>query len=156
MDKIDFLIFLLPLFGVFDVASTLYADSLGYSLLTYEAGFFAQYFLQRGLLSFYIVFYVAILACMSFAFFYIKRHLRPHLALDTAVFFLLIAAVFYAEARLTGVVLSNFMFRAVLYEPFYQNTLVLLGSASFLICAFLFVFDELLVWLKPQKSTAVQ
>lgn len=45
LDSVDKIIWVLPFLSVLDVISTLYVESLGYSLALYEAGFSLDIFL---------------------------------------------------------------------------------------------------------------
>ncbi len=67
IDSVDKIIWILPFLSIADVLSTLYVESLGYSLQRYEAGLFAQFFVASGLTYFYGVICVSTVAVLSYA-----------------------------------------------------------------------------------------
>jgi len=58
LDSVDKIVWVLPFLSVLDVISTLYVETLGYSLALYEVGFFAGYFVGAGLTYVYVVIYL--------------------------------------------------------------------------------------------------
>ena len=109
LSRLDKVILVLPVLGVFDVISTLYVGYLGYSLEKYEAGFLAGFFARHGLLYLYIPVYLGILVGMAWVVLHIKRKLSPSALLDKVVFLLLVGVVCFMYARLFGTILMNIL-----------------------------------------------
>ncbi|MFQ5758287.1 MAG: hypothetical protein ACE5IF_01265 [Candidatus Bathyarchaeia archaeon] len=107
LNRLDKVILVLPVLGVFDVLSTLYAGYLGYSLERHEAGFLAGFFARHGLLYLYIPVYLGILVSMAWALLRIKRRLNSSAVVDRVVFLLLVGVVCFIYARLFGTILMN-------------------------------------------------
>jgi len=82
LDSVDKIIWILPFLSVLDVISTLYVEGLGYSLVLYEAGFFAGYFVGAGLTYVYIVVYLSSVSIVAYVLWYIKNK-----KLNSSVFF---------------------------------------------------------------------
>jgi len=107
LSRLDKVILVLPVLGVFDVSSTLYAGYLGYPLERYEGGFLAGFFARHGLLYVYIPVYLGTLVGMAWVLLRIKRKLNPSALLDKAVFLLLVGVVCFMYARLFGTIIMN-------------------------------------------------
>ena len=107
LSRLDKVILVLPVLGVFDVLSTFYGGYLGYPLERYEAGFLASFFARHGLLYVYIPVYLGILAGMAWVLLRIKRELSPSALLDKVVFLLLVGVVCFMYARLFGTIIMN-------------------------------------------------
>jgi len=107
LSRLDKVILVLPVLGVFDVLSTFYGGYLGYPLERYEAGFLASFFARHGLLYVYIPVYLGILAGMAWVLLRIKRELSPSASLDKVVFLLLVGVVCFMYARLFGTIIMN-------------------------------------------------
>jgi uncharacterized membrane protein len=135
---------LLPVLGVFDLCSTLYVHLLGYPLDKYEAGLLPAFFAKAGFFYLYIPIYFAILFVVSFGLYHISNDLKPSVLLDKLIVLLIAGTVCFIYARLTGVILSNFLFNAnfisrtsVMWSGYITATLVVLA----------FVYKELLKFL---------
>jgi len=107
LSRLDKVILVLPVLGVFDVLSTLYVGYLGYPPATYEAGFLAGLFARHGLLYLYIPVYLGILVSIVWVLLRIKRELRPSVLLDKVVYLLLVGVVCFIYARLFGTIVMN-------------------------------------------------
>lgn len=107
MDSVDKVIWILPFLAVADVATTLYAQSLGYSLLEYEAGYFALMAVLADLIYVYAFVYVLIIAGFSFILYYIKKRLDPLRVFDKVLFLFLVVATGYIYTTLTATFIGN-------------------------------------------------
>jgi len=109
LSRLDWVILVLPVLGIFDVFSTFFGTWRGYPIYLYEAGLFASYFAQEGLLHFYVFVYLCILSGMAAVLFFIKREVSTGIIYDDLLLLLLIATICIVEAFLTGVIVSNFL-----------------------------------------------
>jgi len=115
LDNIDKVIWILPFLGVLDVTSTLYVESLGYSLALCEPGFFARFFVVAGLIYFYIPAYLLIIVGLAYALWYIKnRKLDSSNFFDKIIFLFLVGVACYVYMRLTDAFIGNFIFGRIL------------------------------------------
>ena len=134
--KLDWVILILPVLGIFDVLSTFIVVWRGYSLYLYEVGVFASYFAQIGLLHLYVFVYLGVLSGMSAMLLFIKREISTGIFYDDLLLLLLVAAICLVEAFLTGVVVSNFLLGLGRFTP--------LGTLKWLI--YLSVFAAILTY----------
>ena len=109
LSSLDWVILTIPVLGVLDVLSTFFVALQGYPIHIYEAGLFASYFAQAGLLPFYVPFYLGILSGATAVLLFIKRELTTSKFHDELFFMLLVFAICLVEAVLTNVVVSNFL-----------------------------------------------
>ncbi len=107
--RLEKVILVLPVLGVFDVLSTLYISYLGFPLEKYEGGFLAGFFVRHGLLYLYVPVYLGILFGVAWVLLHIKRKLNPSASLDKVVFALLVVVVCFMYARLFGAILMNLL-----------------------------------------------
>jgi len=108
LDNVDTVIWILPFLGILDVISTLYVESLGYSLAFYEAGLFARFFVSVGLIYFYIPVYLLIIVGLAYVLWYIKnRKLDSSNLFDKIVFLFLVGVTCYVYMRLTDAFIGN-------------------------------------------------
>lgn len=133
MDNVDKVIWVLPFLGVLDVISTLYVESLGYSLALYEVGFFARYFVCAGLIYVYIVIYLLSVSVAAYLLWYIKnKKLNASLFFDKIIFLLLVGVVCYIYIRLTVTFVGNFLLPSFVggrVSRFLVNLLIYLSTA---------------------------
>lgn len=144
LNRLGTLISLLPVLGVFDLFSTLYIHWMGYPIEKYEAGFFASIFAKAGLLYLYVPIYFAFFFAISFGLHHIKNDLKPSLMLDKLVLLLVGGAVCFIYAKLTGVVLSNFLFNV---RSVSRTSASWLGYVTAAIGVLAFIWDELVCFL---------
>lgn len=109
LSKLECVILVLPILGILDVLSTFFAGWRGYPIHLYEAGVFASYFAQGGLLHLYVFVYLGILSGMAAVFIFIKREVSTGRFYDEFLLLLLVAAICFIEAFLVGVIVSNFL-----------------------------------------------
>ncbi len=107
MDSIDKVIWILPFLAVADVATTLYTQSLGYSLSAYEAGYFALMAVLADLIYVYVFVYVLMIAGFSFILYYIKKRLDPLRVFDKVLFLFLVVATGYIYTTLVATFIGN-------------------------------------------------
>jgi len=134
LDSVDKVIWVLPLLGFLDVASTLYAESLGHSLLIHEAGGVARFFVDAGLTYVYVVIYLLGICVFSYCLWDIKnKKLKHSNSLDKVVFLLLVGVACYVYIRLTVVFTTNFLLPysgTTLIPFFWVSLIVYLSTAS--------------------------
>lgn len=138
LSNLDKVILVLPVLGVFDVLSTLYAGYLGYSLERYEVGFLAGFFARHGLLYLYIPVYLGILVGMTWVLVHIKKKLNPSVSFDKFIFLLLVGAVCFIYARLFGTIVMNVFLSS--------GRKVLSGIAEWAVYLFTLGYVVMLVW----------
>ncbi|MEM2105371.1 MAG: hypothetical protein QXV21_02730 [Candidatus Bathyarchaeia archaeon] len=110
MDSVDKVILVSPFLGVVDVISTLYVESIGYSLSKYEAGFLARVFVDAGFTYLYIPVYLSLLSCFAYTLWCIKnKKLDSSRTFDKILFFLIALTVCYIYARITEAFIGNFL-----------------------------------------------
>lgn len=110
LDSVDKTIWILSFLSILDVISTLYVESLGYSLVLYETGFFAGYFVGAGLTYVYIVMYLSSVSIVAYVLWYIKnKKLNSSVFFDKVIFLFLVGVACYIYVRLTVAFVGNFM-----------------------------------------------
>ena len=110
LDSVDKIIWILPFLSVLDVVSTLYAESLGYSLAVYEAGCFAGYFVGAGLTYVYVVIHLSSVSVVAYVLWYIKNEkLNSSVFFDKVIFLLLVGVACHIYVRLTVAFVGNFL-----------------------------------------------
>ncbi|MEA2090232.1 MAG: hypothetical protein U9O89_05685 [Thermoproteota archaeon] len=152
LNRLSALTLLLPVLGVFDLCSTLYVHLLGYSLEKYEAGLFASFFAKAGLFYLYVPIYFVILFTVSFGLYRVANDLKPSLPLDKLILLLVAGAICFIYARLTGVILSNFLFNV---KSVSRISVMWVGYVTATISIVLFVYDELLGFLTFSSEETV-
>jgi hypothetical protein len=128
LDSVDKVIWVLPLLGVFDVISTLYVDSLGYSLEQYETGFFARFFVGAGLIYIYVVIYLLTLSGLAYVLWFIKNK-----KLDSSLFFDKILYVFIVGVACFIYMTLTASFTGNLVIPYLASARVSWFSVIFLV-----------------------
>jgi hypothetical protein len=110
LDSVDKIIWVSPFLGVLDVASTLYVESLGYSLSQYEVGPIARIFVNTGLTYLYIPVYLLILGAFAYVLWYIKnKKLHSYRTFDKIIFLFLVGVACYIYVRITVTFIENFL-----------------------------------------------
>ncbi len=154
LDSVDKVIWVLPFLGVLDLISTLFVNSLGYSLMLYETGLLARYFASFGLTYVYIPIYLAILIMFSYLFWYIKNEkLDSSRFLDKIFFLLLLVVVFYVYMRLTAAFSINFLVPFLIsgkLSLFSVNLLIYLSTAFTLI---LYTWQDVVRWIGGSEES---
>ncbi len=150
MDGLDNVIWVLPILAVFDIASTLYVDSLGYHLIQYEGGFFARFFVHAGLTYVYAVIYLLMMVGFAYALWYIKnRLLSPSILYDKVFFVILVGATCCMYTTLTATFIGNLFLPYTFYRGnmLSLNAIVYLGTILGL--AF-YLWSDIADWLTTQ------
>jgi len=149
LDRVDKIIWILPFLSVLDVISTLYVESLGYSLALYEAGFFAGYFVGAGLTYVYIVIYLSSVSIVAYVLWYIKnKKLHSTVFFDKVIFLFLVAVAGYIYVRLTVTFVGNFLLPFLVsgrVSWFSINLLVYLSTAFTL---FFYLWRDVIDWVR--------
>lgn len=149
LSRLDKVILVLPILGVFDVLSTLYAGYLGYPLEKYEAGFLAGFFAMHGLLYLYVPVYLGILVGMAWGLLRIKRRLNPSVLLDKVVFLLLVGVVCFVYAQLFGTILTNiFLFSNRKVSKGMMEGVVYLFTIGYVV---MLVWRDVLGWIRGEQ-----
>lgn len=149
LDSVDKIIWILPFLSVLDVISTLYVESLGYSSVLYEAGFFARYFVGAGLTYVYIVIYLSSVSIVAYVLWYIKnKKLNSSVFFDKVIFLILVGVACYIYVRLTVAFVGNFLlpyFVSGRASWFSINLLVYLSTAFTL---FFYLWRDVIDWVR--------
>lgn len=138
LSKLDWVILVIPVLGIFDVLSTFFAAWQGYPVYLYEVGLFASYFAQKGLLHLYIFVYLGILSGITAVLLFIKRELNTGRYFDEVLLMLLVVVICLLEALLTNVIVSNFLLGLGRFTP--------LGGLRWLIYLSVFVVILTYAW----------
>ena len=151
LDSVDKVIWILPFLAVADVATTLYAQSLGYSLFAYEAGYFALMAVLADLIYVYAFVYVLIIAGFSFILYYIKKKLDPLRVFDKVLFLFLVVATGYIYTTLTATFIGN------LVVPLAETRVVgwwytvrILAYFSCVLSLFFYLWHDVLKWVRTK------
>ncbi len=153
IDSIDKVIWILPFLSVADVLSTLYEESLGYSLQRYEAGLFARFFVTSGLTYVYALIYVASIAVLSYAMWDIKnKRLDPSHWFDKALFLLLVGVACFMYGRITLAFTLN-----ILFPYFIQGTIsfvlvIWLVIVSLIFSLGFYIWHDVFMWVKTHGN----
>ncbi|MEM3823518.1 MAG: hypothetical protein QXH87_01145 [Candidatus Bathyarchaeia archaeon] len=149
LDSVDKVIWVSPFLGVLDVISTLYVESLGYSLSQYEAGPLAKIFVNAGLTYLYIPVYLLTLSGFAYALWCIKnRKLDPSRTFDKILFLLLVGTACYVYMRITVAFIGNFLlpYRSSGRISWSSINLLIYLSTAFTLS--LYLWRDVLVWVK--------
>lgn len=149
VDNIDKVIWASPFLGILDVASTVYVESLGFSLVQYEAGFLARFFVAAGLTYIYIPVYLLILSVFAYAFWYIKnRILDSSRAFDKLIFLFVVGTACYICVRITVTFIGNFLllYRISGRVSWPMTSLFICLSTTFTLA--LYLWRDVLLWVK--------
>lgn len=149
MDSVDKVIWVSPLLGALDVISTLYVESLGYSLVRYEAGLLARIFINAGLTYLYIPVYLLILSGFAYVLWYIKnRKLEPSRTFDKILFLLLVGTACYVYMRITVAFVGNFLLPYRLSGRISWSSINLLIYLSTAFTLTLYLWRDVILWVK--------
>lgn len=153
LDNVDKVIWVLPLLASLDVTSTLYAESLGYSLLIYEAGGVARFFVEAGLTYVYVIIYLLGICLFSYCLWYTKnKKLNSSNLLDRIVFLLLVGVACYTYMRLTVAFTINFLlpYSRTMQIPFFWITVIVYLSAAFTLA--LYLWQDVIRWVTQNAN----
>jgi hypothetical protein len=149
LDNVDKVIWVLPLLGVFDVISTLYTESLGYSLALHEVGLFARFFASTGLIHVYIAIYLLIVSGIAYILWFIKsKRLSSSQFFDRILYVFLVGVACFMFMRLTASFTGNLLI------PYFADATVSWFLAIFLVylsTAFtltLYLWRDVAKWVK--------
>ena len=149
LDRVDKVIWILPLLGVLDVLSTFYVEWQGYPLVVYEAGFLASFFTELGLLYAYVPVYLLFLVGVATALWFIKNKvLHPSHAFDKALFFLLVLVAGYVCVRLAITITGNVLLPYYTTGKVSMSIITVVISLSTALALTLYLREEILLWLK--------
>ena len=152
LSRLDKVILVLPILGVFDVLSTLYVGFLGYPLERYEAGFLASFFAKHGLLYLYIPVYLGILVSIVWVLLRIKRKLSPSALLDKFVFLLLVGAVCFMYARLfVAIVMNVLLFSGRGVSSGIVEGVVYLFTIGYVV---MLVWHDVVEWMRGEQTNS--
>jgi len=153
LDSVDKVIWVLPFLAVLDVSSTLYVESLGYSLELYEVGFLASFFVGAGLTYFYIIIYLLIIIGFAYVLWYIKnKELNPSRFFDKIVFLLLVGVACYIYMRLTAAFIGNFLLPYIVSG---RTSWVLVAFLAYLSTAFalsIYLWQDVVTWVRASGN----
>jgi hypothetical protein len=148
LDNVDKVIWVLPFLGVLDVISTLYVESLGYSLSLYEAGLFARFFVVAGLIYFYIPVYVLIIVGLAYVLWYIKnRKLDSFNLLDKIIFLFLVGVTCYVYLRLTDAFIGNLFLPYFIARGISRFSVAVLIYLSTAFTLSLYLWRDVVEWV---------
>jgi hypothetical protein len=153
LDSVDKVIWISPFLGVLDIVSTLYVESLGYSLSQYETGFLARVFINAGFTYLYIPVYLIILAVFAYALWYIKnRKLDSSRTFDKILFLFLVGAACYIYVRITVTFIGNFLlpYRVSGRVSWFLINLLIYLSTVFTLS--LYVWRDVTVWVRSNGN----
>ena len=153
MDNIDRVILTLPVLAALDVLSTLYMESLGYSLKVYEVGLFASFFVHTGLTYFYTIVYLLIISALAYFLWFIKnKGLNWSHFFDKILFLLLIIVVYYVFIGLTVVCVGNFLLPSFIEGRVSRFPVILLTYSSAALVLSLYMWQDIARWLKANSN----
>jgi hypothetical protein len=153
LDSVDKVILVSPFLGVLDVISTLYVESLGYSLSQYEAGFLARVFINAGFTYLYIPVYLVILAVFAYALWYIKnRKLDSSRTFDKILFLFLVGAACYIYVRITATFIGNFLLPYRISGRVSWSLINLLIYLSTAFSLSLYLWRDVIAWVRLNGS----
>jgi hypothetical protein len=148
LDNVDKVIWILPFLAVFDVVSTLYLESLGYSLTLYETGLFARFFVSVGLFYFSIPIYLLIIAGFAYVFWYIKnRKLDSSNLFDKAIFLMLVGVTCYFCMRLTDAFIGNLSLPYLVTRETSRFSIALLVYLSTAFTLSVYLWRDVVTWV---------
>jgi hypothetical protein len=152
LDNVDRVIFTLPVLATLDVLSTLYMESLGYSLEVYEVGFFASFFVHTGLTYFYAIIYLLIISALAYFLWFVKnKGLSSSHLFDKILFLLLIIIVYYVFAGLTVVSVENFLLPSFVKGRVSSFPVILLTYSCTAVTLSLYLWQDVARWLNANS-----
>jgi len=157
LDNVDKIIWVLPVLAFLDVFSTLYIQSLGYSLAQYESGAVARIFINAGLIYVYIVIYPLVIIGMAYVLWYIKnKKLDSSYLLDRVVFLLLIGVTCFIYIRLTAAFIGNFLVTYFVSGKTSPFSVALLTYISIAFTLTIYLWRNVLTWVKSHGEKKEQ
>lgn len=153
LDNVDKVTWVLPLLGVFDVISTLYLESIGYSLTLYEASPFARFFVSVGLFYFCIPVYLLIIAGFAYLFWYVKnRKLDSSNLFDKAIFLMLVGVTCYFYMRLTDAFIGNLSLPYLVTSGTSRFSIALLVYLSTAFTLSVYLWRDVVKWVMASED----
>jgi hypothetical protein len=147
------IILTLPVLAALDVLSTLYMESLGYSLEVYEVELFASFFVHAGLTYFYAIAYLLIISVLTYFMWFVKNKvLNWSHFFDKVLFLLLIIVVYYVFIGLTVVCVGNFLLPSFIESRVSRFPVILLTYSSAALILSLYMWQDIARWLKANSS----
>lgn len=153
MDSVDKIIWVSPFLGVLDVVSTLYVESLGYSLSQYEAGPLAKIFVNAGLTYLYIPVYLLILSGFAYVLWYIKnRKLDSSRIFDKILFLFLVGMACYIYMQITVAFIGNVLLPYRLSGRISWSSINLLIYLSTAFTLTIYLWRDVILWVKSRGN----
>ena len=156
MDSVDWVIGILPLLAVLDVASTLYVQSLANPSL-HEVGFFANFFAKAGLLYVYIPVYLLLIIGLAYVLWYVEnKELDSSRALDKIIFLLLVVVACFIYTTLTAAFIGNFFLPSIVSRGinWFNIQVVIYVSTAFSLG--LYIWHDVITWVKSDSEEEKQ
>ncbi|MDH7563320.1 MAG: hypothetical protein QHH24_00340 [Candidatus Bathyarchaeota archaeon] len=152
MDRVDMVIWILPVLAVLDVATTLHTMSKSESLALREVGVFASFFTKLGLIYLYIPLYVLCIICVAFILWFIKKNLNPEHSGDKVIFLLLVGAACYIYTIITAAFIVNLFLPTIIERGiniFHIEILVYGASIASLV---FYIWSDVTAWIKTDRE----
>jgi len=132
--------------------STVYVESLGYALTTYEGGFFASFFVHAGLIYVYAVVYVLVVVGIAYVFWVIKnRVLDPSKALDKVFFVAVVIASCYAYVTLTATFIGNLFLPHVIHRGINMSSVTGIICLGAILSLVFYIRGDVSLWLRSSS-----
>jgi hypothetical protein len=152
LDSIDWVIGVLPLLAVLDVASTLYVQSLGNPSL-HEVGLFADFFAKAGLLYVYIPVYLLFIIGLAYVLWYVKnKELHSSRTFDKIIFLLLVVVACFVYMTLTAAFIGNFFLPAIISRGINWFTIQVVIYASTAFSLGFYIWHDVIAWVKSNSE----
>ena len=149
LDNVDKIIWVSPFLGVLDVVSTLYVESLGYSLSQYEVGLLAKIFVSAGLTYLYIPVYLLILSGFAYVLWYIKnRKLDSSRFFDKILFLFLVGTACYVYMQITVAFIGNLLLPYRVSGRISWSSINLLIYLSTAFTLTMYLWRDVMLWVK--------
>jgi len=150
LDNVDKIIWILPGLGLFDVASTFYMEYLGFHLELYEGGVFAAFFVGSAWIYVYAVAYLLGLCALSYVLWDIKnKRLDQSMLGDKVVYLFLVGAACFAYVRVTMAFTNNLLLPYYISRQIGAELITLLVVSSMFFTLGLYLWRDVLKWVKP-------
>lgn len=156
LDSVDKIIWILPVLAVLDVASTFYAESRGFRLAEFEAGFFASLAVHADLVYAYAVIYVAIIVGFSFVLWYIKKRLDPSRGFDKLLFLLLVVVIGYVYTTISVAFIGNFFLPSALERGINWQSVRLVAYGGCILSLVYYLWSDVAFWLRKKEEESEQ
>jgi hypothetical protein len=148
LDSVDWVIGILPLLAVLDVASTLYVQSLANPSL-HEVGFFANFFAKAGLLYVYIPVYLLLIIGLTYVLWYVKnKELDSSRTFDKIIFLLLVVVACFTYMTLTAAFIGNFFLPSIVSRGINFSAIQVVIYASTAFSLGFYIWHDVITWVK--------